>query len=50
MYGERNMMGVVLGEDDEEKWQYLTSAVVTSEMSKLTYSTWLRYFGEGEGS
>lgn len=44
-------MGIVLGEEDEAKLQFLTTTMVSSKMSgNSTYASWRRYFDKGEGS
>lgn len=42
-------MSVMLEEDDEEKLQYLISAMAVSNTYRKSINvTWLRYFDEGE--
>lgn len=49
LFGEANIVGIVLDEDDQVKVKYLIAARATSRMSgKLTYLNWLQFLDEGD--
>lgn len=51
LYGVRNVMGIVLEDDDEAKLKFLTSVTTAFKTSgKSTCISWLRYFDEGKGN
>lgn len=48
MFGNVNVVGMVLKGEDKEKLGYLTSVMTASRLSgKSTYTTWIMFFDEG---
>lgn len=51
IYTKKNAMGVVLGENENWKLEYLTYATSASKpTSKATYASWICFFDERRGT
>lgn len=50
IFGDRNVIGVVLEGKDEETLQLLTSTLLSSISVKSTYASWPRYFEREKGA